>query len=57
MTPRTGSCDIDTATWNRPHANADGMRDRHHTFEEPCEGKLSCTVLQQRWGERSPRLL
>jgi hypothetical protein len=57
MTARTGNCCIGIATCKRQHANADGLRDKHHPFEEPCEGKLSCTVLQQRRGERSPRRL
>jgi hypothetical protein len=55
--PRPGNRDIGIATWRRRHANADGVRDRHHTCEEPREGELSRTALQQQRGERSPRLL
>jgi hypothetical protein len=54
MTPRTGTCDIGIATWRRRHANAEGVRDRHHTCEEPCEGTLSRPVLQQRRGGSDP---
>jgi len=35
---------------------ATGMHDKHQTIEEPCEGKLSCTVLQPRPGWRHPGL-
>jgi hypothetical protein len=34
-----------------------GAHDKGHIAEEPCEGKLSRTVLQQRRGKRFPRRL
>jgi RNA-directed DNA polymerase len=34
-----------------------GVRDKHRTIEEPCAAKVASTVLKQRRGERSPRLL
>ena len=54
MTPRTGTCDRGMAPGSRRHANAEGVRDRHHTCEEPGEGKRSRTVLQQRRGGVDP---
>jgi hypothetical protein len=37
MHTRTGNCYIGTATWRRRRTSADGLSDKHCTFEEPCE--------------------
>lgn len=40
------------------HDQAHGsMNDNHRIAEEPCEAKVSSTVLEQRWGERFPHRL
>ena len=38
----------------RRRKTATGMHDKHQTIEEPCEGKLSCTVLQPSRGGDIP---
>ena len=53
VTP-TGCCSSATAMikWT-----AQGADDKGRCVEEPCEAKVSRTVLKQRWGPRGPRRL
>ena len=44
----------DTATMKKRRKTAAGMHDKHQTIEEPCEGKLSRTVLQPSRGGDTP---
>jgi hypothetical protein len=44
----TGNSCTDTATMKRRRKTATGIK--HQTIEEPCEGKLSRTVLQPSQG-------
>ena len=46
MATTTGNSCTDTATMKRRRKTATGMHDKHQTIEEPCEGKLSRTVLK-----------
>ena len=34
-----------------------GAHDKSRATEERCDAKVSCTVLEQRWGQRCPRRL
>jgi hypothetical protein len=50
----TGNFCTATVTMKRRRKTAAGMYDKHQAIEEPCEGKLSCTVLQPRRGGDTP---
>ncbi|MGH8069823.1 MAG: hypothetical protein ACRERE_32190 [Candidatus Entotheonellia bacterium] len=57
MKRQTGSCCIGIATWSKRRKSVAGARATRHTLEKPCAATVARTVLQQRRGERSPRLL